>query len=144
MKPELSERQRLEQAYFNTEYRVRAPEGTIVIRIGSPCPALERLLEEVGAASWAFLTACNPYSQSCTPTVNAKRQAQLVQMLTEDELAILPGEGASLEGDWPPEASVLVLDIEREQAMEIAQTWEQNAIVFGERGGLPELVWCVA
>jgi hypothetical protein len=144
VKPTPSERQQFEQSYLNTIYRVRAPEGTIAIRIGEPCPALERVLEEVGAATWAFITACNPYSQTLTAEVNAQRQAQLEQMLAEAGLAMIPGEGVGIDGDWPLEASVLVLGLKREQAIAIAQVWEQNAIVYGERGGLPELVWCVA
>jgi hypothetical protein len=137
------DRTQLEAAYRHTHYRVRTPDGGFVIRIGQPCAALETLLRETGASCWAFITACNPRSQSLSAEVNAKRMAQLTAMLTEEDLAVIPGEGADPDGGWPPEESVLVLDIEREEALELGRAWEQNAIVCGEAGGLPELLWCM-
>jgi hypothetical protein len=63
-------------------------------------------------------------------------------MLSEQERALIPGEGVDPAGDWPAEASVLILDIERDEALKLGRLWEQNAIVCGERGGVPQLLWC--
>ncbi len=136
-------RESLEAAYRRTEYRVRAPEGTFTIHIGARCEVLEALLREVGARSWAFVTACNPRSQPLSDEVNARRQAQLLAMLSEQERALIPGEGVDPAGDWPAEASVLILDIERDEALELGRVWDQNAIVYGEGNGSAELLWCV-
>ena len=43
-------------------------------------------------------------------------------------------------GIWPPEKSLLILGIDREEARELGSQFGQNAIIFGERGGSPELL----
>lgn len=41
---------------------------------------------------------------------------------------------------WPPEKSLLILEIEREEAHELGRQFGQNAIVYGKSGGTPELL----
>lgn len=54
------------------------------------------------------------------------------------------GYGESPTGDWEPETSLLILNIARDEAIELGNELEQNAIVSGEIEGLAELVWCVS
>ena len=53
--------------------------------------------------------------------------------------ACVLGEGRDPRGEWPAEASVLVLGISRREAEILGRSYEQNAIVFIERGQAPEL-----
>jgi len=52
----------------------------------------------------------------------------------------IPGVGRDPRGEWPAEPSVLVLGISRREAEILGRSYEQNAVVFVERGGAPELV----
>jgi hypothetical protein len=51
------------------------------------------------------------------------------------------GEGRDPTGHWKAELECVVFGIPVEAALEIARRFEQNAIVFVARGGLPELVY---
>lgn len=139
-----SERQRLQWAYERTEYRVFAPDGTLVIRVGQRVPRLDVLLGEIGVEQWAFLTAYNPRSQMLEPSHNQQRQRRLLTELEGTGLGVVPGEGAGLEPGWEPEPSVLVLGLDQDSAVEIARRYEQHAIVVGKRGERASLVWCEA
>lgn len=139
-----SERQRLQAAYERTEYRVFAPDGTMVIQVGQLVPSLDVLLGEIGVEEWAFLTAYNPRSQLLEPSHNQQRQQRLRSELESTGLGVVPGEGAGLEPGWEPEPSFLVLGLDRDSALDLARRYEQHAIVVGKRGERASLVWCDA
>ncbi|GIS62390.1 MAG: hypothetical protein CM1200mP2_46150 [Planctomycetaceae bacterium] len=48
--------------------------------------------------------------------------------------------GCSRRRDWEPEISLLVLGIERDDAVAIGRRFDQVAIVCGRTGGVAELV----
>jgi hypothetical protein len=50
------------------------------------------------------------------------------------------GEGRDPAGKWPAEPSVLAVGMSRHEAMVMGRSYEQNAIVFIEKGKAPELV----
>lgn len=127
------------EPYLHTAYIVET-EPPIVLRIGEQNPALDALLAGQGVEAWAFVTAWNPRSQVLAPEENARRQQQLEAELT---FPFLPGRGEGDNGDWPPERSVLILGITQDAAHLLGQRWEQNAVVVGIRGGVPELLWCI-
>lgn len=123
-------------AYRASEYVVFAkPE--LVLRIGEPSAALDRLLEAAGARSAAFLTAANPHSQ---PRSAAENLATL-ERLERDASAwpVHRGEGRSPDRTWR-EPSLLVAGIAREAARTLGRRYGQNAIVFIDKGAAPELV----
>ena len=123
-------------AYRASEYVVFAkPE--LVLRIGEPSAALDRLLEAAGARSAAFLTAANPHSQ---PRSAAENLAAL-ERLERDASAwpVHRGEGRSPDRTWR-EPSLLVAGIAREAARTLGRRYGQNAIVFIDKGAAPELV----
>lgn len=126
-------------AYRKAHYVVFA-DGEIVLRIGEPNPALERLLEAHGARTAAFVTAANPGGEAMPPEANriatdALRAAQLAA-----GYVCFAGEGRDPAGDWVAEPSVLVLGISREAADLLGRTFAQNAIVFVDKGGAPQLL----
>ena len=127
-------------AYRRTTYRVFEGDSEIDIRIGSAPPALERLLDNHGAATWAFLTAWNPRSNQLPPAENHARQRELLDTIDRHGWTALRGAGIGDDGTWPAEESLLVLGISRDQAVLLARRFGQAAIVVGERGGPAELV----
>ena len=118
-------RAELEAAYCATIYRA----GGFVLRVGDPSPILE---------PWAFLTACNPMSETLPDEENAARMKELRRDLATYE--VYGGEGASPDGRWR-EPSILVINITEADAHELALKHGQAAFLFGERGGSARLVW---
>ncbi|MDH6149335.1 MULTISPECIES: DUF3293 domain-containing protein [Paraburkholderia] len=127
------------KAYLETHYRVISDEPMTLL-VGTPNPALEALHEATGVESSAFITAWNPYSQKCGDETNANRQKALAGELTALGLRFLPGVGLHPSGKWPGEPSFLVLGISFESAKELAERYEQNAIIWARADAVPELV----
>lgn len=127
------------QAYEKADYAVYG-EPEIVLRIGEPNPGLDALLEEHAASAAAFLSAANPFGAPATEGENDVAFKALSH-LSGDYLCF-EGEGRDPDpaSDWPPERSLLVLDITRDEAARVARAFEQNAIVYVEKGRAPELV----
>jgi hypothetical protein len=110
------------------------------LRIGEPNPDLDELLEADGAKTAAYITAANPRGEPGTEAENEMAAAALHESQTAAGLVCYAGEGRDPEGRWTPEPSLLVLGISRAQAEAVGRSFEQNAIVFVEKGRAPELV----
>jgi uncharacterized protein DUF3293 len=129
----------LEQSYRQAHYVVfGAPD--LVLRIGEASEVLEAILDEEGAESAAYLTAANPGGVLQDERSNALSAAALHQVLADAGYTCYLGEGRDPSGAWPPEPSVLAVGISRHEAEVIGRSYEQNAIVFVEKGKAPELV----
>ncbi len=124
--------EQLWQAYLETDYYVHSLQLTIAV--GQRHAELDRYLASWGAQCFAFMTAWNPHSQSLSDEENRRRNARLERHLNEFGYRYLSGAGISRTHAWPPEESFLVIDIPPTAALEIAASFEQNAIVFGVRG----------
>ncbi|MBY0227781.1 MAG: DUF3293 domain-containing protein [Gemmataceae bacterium] len=118
-------RAELDRAYRDTDYRA-------ALRVDAP--AL------IDADSWAFLTACNPMSETLPDEENAARTEALRRDLAA--YRVVDGEAASPDGTWR-EASFLVLEITLDDARALAVKHRQAAFLFGERGQPARLVWTV-
>jgi len=129
----------LRAAYEKALYVVLgAPD--LVIRIGERNPDLDDLLDADGVETAAFLTAANPNGILQGKEENELARAALHQVLADEGYICYVGEGRDPEGEWPAEPSILALGISRHEAEVIGRSYEQNAIVFIERGKPPELV----
>lgn len=137
----MTQHEALARVYLQTTYRVITAAKPVDIRIGVLNPALADLLQSRGARTWAFLTASNPRSQQLTDDDNALRNDKLMQSLRDEGWSCLDAVGVPDNSDWMPEQSVLILGIGRRAALALARRWQQNAIVYGEHGVVPELVW---
>jgi len=126
-------------AYKKAQYVVLG-EPELVIRIGEPNPDLDELLEAEGAATAAYITAANPHGEARSAWENEIANAALVESQTEAGYSCYEGEGRDPQGRWTPERSVLVVGISRADAETLGRVFEQNAIVFVEKGRAPELV----
>src|SRR2546423_695543 len=120
---------RLEAAYRATDYRA----GDVTIRVGEVAP--------VNPDSGAFVTACNPGSIRLPPAENAERMKRLEDDVRAAGFALVHGEGVGRDGSWPPEPSLLILNIDEAAARGLGQRFGQAAIVVGERNQLARIIW---
>ena len=104
-------------------------------------PALDQLLLRHDCRTWAYVTAHNPASTLLHPEKNQRRQRDLEEELSKAGRPFYRGEGVGTEGDWPAEQSVLILGISRQDALDLAESHGQAALVFGEIGQAALLLW---
>ncbi len=130
--------QPLIEVYECTRYEAHLPQGKVVLRHGEPAPVLDA---EPGGPSWAFITAWNPGSRRLSRPENEQRQKALVKQLS-GRYRLFPGAGIGDDEKWPPELSLLVLGIPREEALALARAWGQFAILLGARGQVAEVTMC--
>ena len=127
------------QAYSETHYTVQDNEP-FVLRIGDVSEALLACHKRNRVECSAFITAWNPLSQQLSVTENEKHQQALIAEIKSRSLSFLPGEGRHPSNNWPAEQSVLVLGLSLEAAKTLGRRFEQNAVVWAGRDGVPELV----
>jgi hypothetical protein len=133
----------LRAAYEATDYWVDdSPVGPFRLRHGERSEALDRLLEQAGVREWAYVTACNPGSRRLADEENEARMRALDERLRRTGLRYFPGRGVGTGGDWPAEASRLVL-VSETAARELGAEFGQNAIVVGAAGEAARVVFLV-
>jgi len=124
-------------AYRNTDYRVRLAQGGCAsIRVDAPLPVPLRNL--IGAHSWAFITAWNPFSQMRSRVQNHAAQQALLAALRGllTTIAICPAIGVGL--DWR-EPSFFVVGPTLPETDALARQFQQNAYVHGLADGYARL-----
>ena len=126
-------------AYENAEYRVFA-DRDFVLRIGEPSPELDALLEFHRATTAVYVSAANPRGEQRSETDNAAATTALQSLIAAAGYPRYMGEGRDAGGSWR-EASLLVIGMYRENAIALGRLFQQNAIVFVERGGAAELIF---
>jgi len=127
------------QAYRETEYHVFG-DYPFTIRIGVPNSALAAGCKRNCAESSAYITACNPNSQTLDDAANAERNNSLRSELIERKLAFIEGVGQHPFNGWPGEASFLIFGLDLEVATEMSRRLEQNAFVWAGSDCMPRLV----
>lgn len=127
------------EAYRKAEYVVFG-EPPLVLRIGEPNRRLDAMLEAARRETAAFVTACNARGELHGDADNQAAQVRLERALEEKPYGCYPGEGRDPEGRWPSEPSLLVVGISRAEAAALGRAFEQNAVVFIERGGAPQVL----
>ena len=126
------------QAYRETEYHVFG-DSPFTIRIDEPNSALADACKRNRAESSAYITACNPNSQTLDDTANAERQNLLRCELVERKLAFIEGVGQHPFNGWPGEASFLVFGVDLEVAKDLSRRLGQNAFVWAGSDCIPKL-----
>lgn len=127
------------QAYKETNFIVYG-EQPFTLKIGEPSSALVQLFDKTNALCAAFITACNPFSESLPEHINNELQKTLKDDLTKRSLKFIDGIGQHPSGNWPGEPSFLVLDLDLAAARVLAMHHKQNAFVWCGQSGVPELV----
>jgi hypothetical protein len=134
--------QALIDAYRATNYVLFLDEEReITLNIGVPSPAFDRMLDRRGVETAVVVTAYNPRSVVLSDAENRARHAELTEMLNARGYDYALGEGRDPTGHWKAELECVVFGISMEVGLEIARRFDQNAIVFVRRGGLPELAY---
>ena len=125
--------------YRAVDYRVEAPEGRFVLRVGARSEELAAMLAAHGQECAAFITACNPLGEAADPERNAKALAALKADLEAEGCATLGALGEG-KGGWPGERSLLALGLGREAAKRLGRRYGQNAVLWAGKDAVPELV----
>jgi hypothetical protein len=126
--------------YRRAFYRANAGGGhEIEIRVGKRTPKLDALLAREGMRRWVFLTACNPGARRLGVAENRGRTKALKFSLRRGGFLFFEGLSGSDAGDWPEEASFLVVGIARREADRLRRRFGQDAFVTGLYGGAARL-----
>lgn len=126
-------------AFHATHYRVDAPDGAFVLRIGVVSPELRWLHAARGVECSAYLTAWNPLGQVAPPAQNAVWQAAMRADLVALGVDVIEGEGRDPASGWA-EQSVLALGLGRAQAVRLGERYQQLAVLVCGVDGVPELL----
>ena len=119
--------------YRSTDYLAFDGSRKIVARLDRMNPDLDALLARRGAAEAVFLTAWNPRSAKTDAATNAAAHARLLEILEDEDLDWLKHRGEAQQGDWLEEG-VLILDLPPFDALQLAEMFGQNAIVWQAHG----------
>ena len=126
-------------AYTATDFVVFDGDEHWGLHVGVASPRIDALLDRHGADRATIVTAFNPRSRVLAPVANGARHRALVRLLEERGLSFLHGEGRDPGGRWIAETECIVFGISLAEGLEIARRFEQNAVVFIERGKAPRL-----
>ena len=130
------------KAFQTTKFIVYSSHKEVVLAIGERNPALDDLMEGADSPSGAFITAWNPGSLRLPDAKNQARQTELITEVRKRGYVFLEGRGDGQDKGWPPEASVFIIGIPIDAALELGKLFGQLAIVFAERGQPVELLLC--
>lgn len=130
----------LESAFRATTYRVNTPDGTFALRIGIPNPEFDDFLSRMEVSDWAVITACNP-GGARHDHVNAQRQDRLRNRLRALGWSNYPTNALADDGQWPAEPGFLLMQVRENEVSPLAAEFDQLALVCGDRGAAPRLVW---
>ena len=122
--------------YIETDYFI-SDDPPLMLKIGEQNDDAKILLASFNTNCGAFITAWNPGSVILKDQENNDRQAALLAEIEMRHLNYLVGYGE--REDWR-EYSFFILGIGREGASELTQQFEQNAYVWVDADGSPELV----
>lgn len=111
-----------------------------ILYIGQRSAAADSLIQRYNANTAVFITACNPYSNVLSAEENRARNHALEQELVSDGYRFFQALGQDPDAKWPSEASFFVLDMRRPAALALGQKYQQNAVVWYEKGQSAELM----
>ena len=130
----------LDAAFRATCYRVDCATGVFDLRIGVVNPRFDDFLRARDVRCWGLITAHNPGGVR-RDAHNAARQQALLRRIDSLSWPWLPACNLADGGNWPAEPSVLVLGVGEVELRALAAEFFQAAIVCGEVGCAPRLVW---
>ena len=130
----------LDAAFRATCYRVDCAAGVFDLRVGVVNRAFDDFLRAQGAGCWGLLTAHNPGGVRCDAQ-NAARQQALLSRIESSSWPRLSACHLADDGRWPIEPGVLILGIDEAELCALAAKFSQAAVVCGELGAAPRLVW---
>ena len=130
----------LETAFRATTYRVETPDGSFDLRIGLGNPAFDDFLCRQGVSSWGIVTAYNP-GIVLPEAKNRLHHEQLQARLQILNWRYLAASNIADSGIWPSEPGFCLLQVEEQSLRALAAEFAQLALVYGETGSVPRLIW---
>jgi hypothetical protein len=136
-----------QEIYQKAHYSVLVPSVSgqdieLGFRIDESNQQIEELLAQHERSTACFITACNPNGQHIDEKENEARMKELETLIQVKQLPYYFGQGGDPKGAWI-EKSLLVVGIELGDADQLARHFEQNAIVWLQRGLAPALRWYI-
>ncbi|TNE73800.1 DUF3293 domain-containing protein [bacterium] len=122
------------KGYKNSRYEIHWNDGVESV-------ALDGKLR-TNKTSIAILTAQNPESTIFTQEENEQRNECLKKDLLALGCQFVKANSSDPSGNWLPEVGFAVIGLTKQQSVELAKKYNQNAIVYLEEGMPAELVWC--
>ena len=137
----------IQEIYQKAHYSVLVPSVSgknieLVFRINESNQQIEELLAKHDRSTACFITACNPNGQRIDEQENDARMKELETLIQQKQLPYYFGQGEDPKGAWI-EKSLLVVGLELGEADQLAHHFEQNAIVWLQRGSAPALRWYI-
>lgn len=129
-----------ETAYRNTNYVVSMPDKNILLRVGVASDEIRQLMIDADASAAVFMTAHNPFGVFLDEAENTAANHSLQKDLDNRFEIVMHCYGASPCEEYR-EDSLLAFPVSRAQAIELCCQYEQNAVLFIDAEGVPELVF---
>ena len=133
--------QELAAAYRGTSYCVQT-QPPFCVRVGTVSAAMDSLLKDYGADTWAFITAFNPRSRPVSAEENRTRDRALIARLDREGFKHIACDGVDDDRTWPTEHGHVVFGIDAETARALGREFAQNAILLGCLGEAALLSFC--
>jgi len=136
-----------QEIYQKAHYSVLVPSvsGQDIepgFRINESNQQIEELLTKHERSTACFITASNPNGRRIDEKDNEARMKELETLIQKKQLPYYFGQGGDPKGAWT-EKSLLVVGLELGDANQLARHFEQNAIVWLQRGLAPALRWYI-
>lgn len=112
----------------------------VALTIGQRNPALDRLLQRLGAHSLCCVTAWNPKSRRLQQAANEAASRRMAARLARLRIRWRRHSGQPARGGWPAERGFALLDCPKEKAERLIAAFGQFGLVYAERGRAPELI----
>lgn len=123
------------EAYQQTNYYF----GDILLNVDDSSSKAASLLRPFAPAGGFFITAWNPLGKELTPEENQKANQALKEKLLKQDLNVTDGYGESKDGKWQ-EDSFFAYPVDKETSIKMCCDFHQNAVVYVNYNGLPELL----
>ena len=94
------------------------------------------------AYTWCFISSDNPQSNLLSPKENEQQFELFKRDMDEQGIRYWPGMGTGSNRDWPPERSLLLLDVSKKVALELGKYYDQKAILYGMINQEAKLMIC--
>lgn len=127
-------------AYRNTNYCVNVHGHYFAMVVGRVSEDSKNLMKESIAQGAIFITAWNPFGKVLSLEDNQNANNSLRECLAAKKYSVFDGYGASPDGNWR-EDSFFAFPVSRPEAIELCDQYSQNAIVFIDINGIPELLF---
>ena len=129
----------LHDNYRSTDYLCQ----NFRINPGVQLPEFQVFLQQNEWQSYVFVTAWNPFSErQLTLVENHKAHEGLLKILLNDHLTFLPARAIDPTGVWPVEEGFFLFNLTLGKAISLGLQFGQNAILYGQAQGVPEILWC--